>query len=228
MNDPESAPTSISRALATLPGPLVLASASPRRSELLSLLGIPFEVDVAAIDETPRAGEHVEALVRRLALEKAVVVAARRPGCVVVGADTVVVLDGTSLGTPSDAAAARNMLRRLSDRTHQVLTAVAVVTGDRCVTGLDSTEVTFGPIDEQLIDAYVATGEPLDKAGGYGLQGIGGVFVARIEGTAQGVIGLPVAVTLRLLGSVCAQSVAQSGLDGDEFDTRPGSPRIDM
>lgn len=230
MNDQAPRTTGIASALPTLPGPLVLASASPRRSQLLSLLGIPFEIDIAAIDESPRDGEHVAELVRRLAAEKAAVVAGRRPGSVVIGADTVVALDDESLGTPANESDAAEMLRRLSGRTHQVLTAVAVVTGEQCVTGLDQTNVTFGPIDQRLIEAYVATGEPLDKAGGYGLQGAGGVFVRHLEGTAQGVIGLPLALTLDLLGSLFAESgtFTKSGLDGDEFEEEAGSARTEM
>ncbi len=196
-------------------GRLVLASASPRRAELLALLGRPFEVLVADIDETPVPGESPAALVERLAREKALAVAeglvaahgsatTSGPGAVdvvVVGADTVVVLDGAILGKPVDPADAAATLRRLRGRTHEVLTGVAVVRGSRLeVTSfVEATSVRFAPMTDAEVDDYVASGEPLDKAGAYGIQGLGGRFVESIEGSYHNVVGLPIAQLARVL-----------------------------
>jgi len=167
---------------------LVLASGSPRRRELLSQLGRPFDVVVPEVDEESRVDESPGDLVRRLALAKAEAVALSRPEAVVVGADTIVVLDGQIMGKPIDTADASRMLRLLSGRTHDVLTAVAVVPGE-CVT--ERTAVTFRDLTGAEIDRYVATGEPLDKAGAYGIQGLGGDLVSFIEGSWDNVVGLP-------------------------------------
>ena len=192
---------------------LVLASASPRRSELLALLGRPFTVVVADVDETPLPGEPADALVERLAAAKAALVAeqlragdgadAVAVGAVVVGADTVVVLDGEILGKPVDAPNAEAMLERLQGRVHRVLTGVAVARVDhagvamRCF--VDSTEVQFVPMTATDIAGYVSTGEPLDKAGAYGIQGLGGRWVERIAGSYHNVVGLPLARLAPLL-----------------------------
>ncbi len=176
---------------------MVLASGSPRRRELLSTLGLTFVVDAADIDETEFAGEHPPSYVVRLARTKAEHVAARhRPGTIVIGADTTVELDGFILGKPTDSAHAGSMLAALSGRTHRVHTGMAVAVtgaaGDTWV-NLSTTEVTFRALDEVAIARYVATGEPMDKAGAYAIQGLGGSLVARVSGNVQNVVGLPLA-----------------------------------
>lgn len=179
---------------------IILASASPRRTQLLALLGITHTVDAAHdVDETPRPGEDPEALARRLAAEKADGVAHRHPGVPVLAADTVVVLDGDVLNKPVDAADAERMLARLAGREHVVVTAVALAHDGRVDVRADRTHVRFRPLSPELIRAYVATGEPLDKAGAYGLQGYGAVLVERIEGDCFGVIGLPLRLVVDLL-----------------------------
>ncbi len=175
--------------------PLVLASASPRRAELLAAAGIAFEVDTANVDETPRAGEAPRDYVRRLAEAKARAVTVRHPAGLVLGADTTVVVDGTILGKPVDATDAGDMLRRLSGRSHQVLTGVALVRDGRTVeVDVAVTDVWFAPMTGADIDAYVATGEPMDKAGAYAIQGRASCFVTRIDGSYSNVVGLPVAL----------------------------------
>jgi septum formation protein len=178
---------------------LVLASASPRRLELLRLAGLEPEVRPADVDETRRAGEPAAAYVERLAQRKAAV-AACAGGEVLVAADTTVVLDGDPLGKPSDPAEARAQLRRLAGRSHEVLTAVAVRAHGRLTRSvLVRTEVRLTALSERAIADYVATGEPCDKAGGYGIQGRAAAFVARIDGSYSNVVGLPLAETLALL-----------------------------
>jgi septum formation protein len=179
---------------------IVLASGSPRRTQLLALLGIPHVVDAAHdVDETPRPGEEPAALASRLAEAKALRVARRRPGTPVLGADTVVVLEGVVLGKPDGPREAEAMLARLAGRTHEVVTAVALALDGRVDTRVDCTRVHFRSLSGELIRAYVATGEPLDKAGAYGLQGFGAVLVDRIEGDCFGVIGLPLRLVVDLL-----------------------------
>jgi septum formation protein len=180
--------------------PVVLASSSPRRRELLSLLGLSFDVAPADVDESWRNGEAPEVHTERLAREKAAAV--RRPGAVTVAADTIVVVDGEILGKPADAAEARAMLRRLAGRGHVVHTAIAVAYGERRASGVVSTRVWFRPLDGAAIAAYVATGEPMDKAGAYGIQGYGAVLVDRIEGDYFTVMGLGLARLADLLGEV--------------------------
>ena len=184
--------------------PLVLASASPRRRELLASRGLRFEVMPAEVCERAHAGESPRALVERLAAEKALAVRARlprEPRRFVLGSDTVVVLAGEILGKPRDPAHAVELLSRLSGRTHTVWTGVAVaVTGDAspAVRSVAS-EVTLRAASEDELRAYVATGEPLDKAGAYALQGEGRRFVSRVCGSESNVIGLPLEETLALL-----------------------------
>lgn len=179
---------------------IVLASGSPRRTQLLTLLGIAHTVDAAHdVDETPRPGEDPEALARRLAREKADGVAHRHPGVPVLAADTVVVLDGEVLNKPVDAADAERMLGRLAGRDHVVVTAVALAHDGRVDVRADRTRVWFRPLTPERIRAYVATGEPLDKAGAYGLQGYGAVLVDRIDGDCFGVIGLSLRLVVDLL-----------------------------
>lgn len=179
---------------------LVLASGSPRRRELLALLGLPFDVIPVDLDESARPGESPRDLVRRLAIDKAGSVAASGVADVVVlAADTTVELAGEILGKPVDADDARRMLRSLSARTHEVHTAVAVRCGARTEHDIVTTFVTMSPMTEASIDWYVATGEPLDKAGAYAIQGAGGAFVTAIEGSASNVVGLPLTTVVELL-----------------------------
>ena len=178
------------------PPPLVLASASPRRRALLEQLGIPLRVDPAHLDENVRAGEAAERYVLRLAREKAEAVHVRHRDATVLAADTSVVLDGVVLGKPRDEDEALSMLRRLCGRAHEVMTAIAVAgIGGRCVTAA----VTFAPATDAALRWYVSTGEPMDKAGAYAVQGIGGFLVERIEGSHSAVVGLPLVETLALL-----------------------------
>lgn len=180
---------------------LVLASSSPRRRELLATLGVEFEVRPADADETPRAGETPEPLVLRLALAKAR--AAARPGELVLGADTIVALDDEPLGKPADAAEARAMLARLSGRHHQVWTGVALV--ERTESGAREralavvTDVVFRALDPAEIASYVASGEPLDRAGAYAIQGGAAAFVASVDGSWSNVVGLPLGAVRDLL-----------------------------
>jgi septum formation protein len=178
-----------------------LASASPRRSELLRQIGVPFRVQPAYIKEDQLLGENPETYVQRLAGAKAdavwaAVQAEQRP---VLAADTAVVLDGDVLGKPKDTAEAETMLGRLSGRAHQVLTALSLRHGDDRVTLLSSSEVRFRTTTEAERLAYCATGEPFDKAGGYGIQGHAAVFVEELRGSYSGVVGLPLFETAALL-----------------------------
>jgi septum formation protein len=198
---------------------LVLASASPRRQDLLRSAGITFVVEPANVDETPRPGESAGDCCQRLAREKALAVWRRRPGDDVLGADTIVEVDGRILGKPEDRQDAARMLRMLSDRVHRVITGVCLV---RAVSGpaqvappgpealrtdpgklenaSETTLVTMCAISEQEIRDYVATGEPMDKAGAYAIQGRASRWIGRIEGDYSNVVGLPVALVYRMLG----------------------------
>jgi septum formation protein len=183
---------------------LVLASSSPRRAELLNAAGIEFDAMPADVDERVRDGESAERYTRRVADAKACRVLARSHGRPVVAADTVVVVDGQILGKPADAADARRMLRLLSGRRHEVVTAVSVSLGgeyDSCPTGtgVERTTVEFASLSDEEIDWYVASGEPMDKAGAYAIQGLGSRFVTRIDGSYSNVVGLPVALVYKLL-----------------------------
>ncbi|HZI18109.1 MAG TPA: Maf family protein [Pyrinomonadaceae bacterium] len=188
-----------------LPGmePLVLASASPRRAEILRAVGWPFEVVPADVDEALRGGESPEDFVRRLAREKAEAVAARRLFGLVVGADTTVVVDGAVLGKPRDEEEARHMLRTLGGRTHEVLTGVALVRAEtgRAAVGVERTRVRFAETSEDEIAWHVSTGDVLDKAGAYAVQGRAALFIEGIEGDYWNVVGLPV----RLLYSLARE-----------------------
>ena len=182
--------------------PLVLASKSPRRSEILRQLAVPFEVDPANVNEAMHAAELPNDYVRRMAREKAVTVAERHAGRHVLGSDTVVVVEGRVLTKPSGDEDATSMLKCLGGRTHEVVTAVAVVRDARVVgeTAV-STRVSFRDLGSDEIGRYVALGEGRDKAGAYAIQGVGAGFVARIEGSYHGVVGLPAAETVSLLRS---------------------------
>ena len=180
---------------------LILASSSPRRQELLTQIGVPFSVQVPAIDETPLVGEAPPAYVQRMAEEKARAVLAQQAGDVcVLAADTSVIVDGLILGKPADAADAKAMLRRLSGREHQVLSAIAVADQSRLNSQVVSCKVAFRTLTDAEIDAYWLTGEPRDKAGSYAIQGLGAVFVQAIHGSYSAVVGLPLAETAALLG----------------------------
>jgi septum formation protein len=172
---------------------LILASASPRRQELLGLLGLPFEVIPSAVDEAEHAGEGgpPARTARRLAEVKAEEVATRHPHALVLGADTIVVLDDAVLGKPGGADDARRMLALLSGRTHQVITGIALRGAGLAASDAVSTDVTFRELTPREIDAYVATGEPMDKAGAYALQGRAAVLIEGIRGDYTNVVGLP-------------------------------------
>jgi septum formation protein len=180
---------------------LVLASASPRRRELLASLGLAFTVRPVDLDETPASGETAASYVLRLASEKAR--AHAEPGELVLAADTVVTEGGDLLGKPADEADARAMLRRLSGRTHQVLTGVAVYDAARDLEDAEAvaTDVTFGRLSDSEIDWYVRSGEPMDKAGAYAIQELASLFVTAIEGNHSNVVGLPVPVVYRMLAA---------------------------
>ena len=174
---------------------LVLASASPRRAELLRAAGIPFQAVASDIDESQHPDEDADAYVRRLAEAKAARVASAHPGRAVLGADTTVVLDGEVLGKPYDAPDAASMLRRLSGRSHLVLTGVCLIDpAGHTDTSVAATTVEFRPLTADEIADYVASGEPMDKAGAYAIQGGAGPFVTRVDGAYDNVVGLPVAL----------------------------------
>ena len=177
---------------------LVLASGSPRRRDILTALGLAFDVRPPDVDDTLRAGESGVVAARRLAEEKAAAVEAGA-GDLVLAADTIVVLDGELLGKPQDEAEAAAMLARLGGRDHTVVTGMALRRGEHVHSAAASTAVTFRGLDEEEIAAYVATGEPLDKAGAYGIQGFGSALVEHIEGDFFNVMGLPVPTFLDLL-----------------------------
>jgi septum formation protein len=179
---------------------LVLASASPRRREILETLGLAFVVRASDVDESLAPGESPYDAAERLAREKALRVSADESGTVVVAADTIVVLDGSALGKPADRQDAVRMLRALAGRRHEVVTGLAVSRDGVVRSGRDVTGVVLAPMSEEEIRAYAASGEPDDKAGAYALQGLGGLFVERVEGSPSNVIGLPVRLLARLLG----------------------------
>lgn len=178
---------------------IVLGSSSPRRRELLSLIAVPHDVLPADIDESEHAGEAPAAYVERLAREKATAVAKAVPDAMVIGADTTVVIDGAILGKPADAPDATRMLRLLAGRSHTVYTAVAVCHAGRIESDIEVVAVSMRPLDLEEIEAYVATGEPMDKAGAYGIQGYGATIVDRIDGDYFAVMGLPLVRLVRLM-----------------------------
>jgi septum formation protein len=178
---------------------LVLASASPRRQELLRNAGITFEVQPANIPEDPLPGEAAKDYVERLAREKALAIASQRPQDVVLGADTVVVVDRQLLGKPSDAKDAARMLRMLSGRKHEVITGVCVVVRGQSKVASETTRVTMSGLSDKDVAEYVASGEPMDKAGAYAIQGIASRWIPSIEGDYSNVVGLPVALVFRML-----------------------------
>jgi septum formation protein len=180
---------------------LRLASASPRRRELLMQIGVPHAVDVADVDEALLSGEAVTVYVERVARAKAQTVWQRQRDLPVLAADTIVVLDGVSLGKPRDRAHGLAMLEALAGREHRVLTAVALVTATttRCVTSASTVRMRASTPQER--DRYWGTGEPCDKAGGYAIQGLGAVFIESLQGSYSGVMGLPLFETAQLLAA---------------------------
>ncbi len=178
---------------------LILASASQRRREILASAGIAFEVRPAHVDETPLENETPEDHVHRLAEAKARAV--WREGETVLGADTVVAIDSLLLGKPRDAADAARMLRALSGRRHRVLTGICFLDGKTAETAVEETVVEFLPLSDDEIAAYIATGEPLDKAGAYGIQGAASKFIVRVEGCYFNVVGLPISRVYRFIRS---------------------------
>jgi len=175
---------------------LILASASPRRAEILRNAGIPFSVLSSAVDETPVPAESPQDLVRRLALAKAELVAARAVGpAIVIAADTIVALEGTILGKPRTSEDARQMLAKLSGRTHTVMTGISLIRLPDIESRefIETTQVHFASISKEEITKYLSSGEPFDKAGAYAIQGLGGRFIPRIDGCYFNIVGLPLA-----------------------------------
>jgi septum formation protein len=179
---------------------LVLASRSPRRAELLKAAGFEFTIRAADVDETPRESEAPRAYVQRVAEEKARAVQANADE-IILAADTTVVLESEIMGKPVDAPDAARMLRALAGRRHEVITAVCIRRGDRVTCEIASTAVWFAPLSDGEIADYVASGEPTDKAGAYGIQGLASKFIDRIDGSYTNVVGLPVALTYRLISA---------------------------
>ena len=181
---------------------VILASQSPRRRELLNLVGIAHEVQPADIDESYLAGERPREHAERLARGKTAVIARREPDALVIGSDTIVVVDGDVLGKPVDELDALRMLERLAGRSHVVVTAVAVAWRGETQSAVEEVGVTFHPMNRTEIDAYIATGEPMDKAGAYGIQGYGATIVSRVDGDYFAVMGLPLQRLTRVLASI--------------------------
>ena len=181
---------------------VILASQSPRRRELLALVGIAHDVQPADIDESYFTGERPRDHAERLARGKAEVIASREPDAVVIGSDTIVVVDGDVLGKPTDANDAVRMLARLAGRSHTVITAVAVAWRGETRSAVEQVGVTFHPLSRAEIDAYIATREPMDKAGAYGIQGYGATIVARVDGDYFAVMGLPLQRLVRVLDAL--------------------------
>ena len=177
---------------------LILASASPRRRELLAMAGLPFTVDAPEVDE--RCSLPPVEAVAEISRRKALAGAKAHPGCVVLAADTLVAVEGKALGKPHDEEDAARMLRMLSGRWHQVYTGVCAVSADGALhSAVDATDVRFADMPEEAIRRYIATGEPADKAGAYAVQGVAGLWIEELRGSHTNVIGLPLALTRRLL-----------------------------
>jgi septum formation protein len=181
---------------------VILASQSPRRRELLNLIGVAHEVRPADVDEAQHVGERPEAYVERVARDKVAKIAVGEPDAVVIGADTTVVVDGDVLAKPDDAADAIRMLSRLAGRLHHVHTAIAVARAGQLVSAVETVGVTFRALNAAEISAYVATREPMDKAGAYGIQGFGATIVERVDGDYFSVMGLGLRRLVELLGRV--------------------------
>jgi septum formation protein len=181
---------------------VILASASPRRRELLALVGIPHDVRPADIDESLHENEAPAVYAERLARAKASAFPTSDDATITIGSDTIVVIDDRVLGKPRDEAQAAEMLRSLSGRTHTVYTAVAVRRGARIASAVEHVAVTFRPLTDEAIASYIATREPMDKAGAYGIQGFGATIVQRIDGDYFAVMGLPLGALVELLEQV--------------------------
>lgn len=191
---------------------IVLASQSPRRKELLGRMGLEFVTQASKIDESAFDGLEARELVATLSREKAQWIARQLDGeTLVIGADTVVVRDGAALGKPKDAEDAVAMLLSLSGRDHQVCTGVTVCRGDRVLTQVEETQVTFRELTEAEVRQYVSTGEPMDKAGAYGIQGLGGLLVEGIRGDYSNVVGLPVCRLGQMLKGFGVDCLALAG-----------------
>ncbi|WP_346806551.1 Maf-like protein [Enterobacter chuandaensis] len=194
---------------------LYLASGSPRRQELLTQLGVSFERIVTGIEEKRAEGESAQQYVSRLAREKAQAGVASVPRDLpVLGADTIVILNGEVLEKPRDAEHAERMLRKMSGQTHQVMTAVALADSQNVLDCLVVTDVTFRVLTDDEIAAYIASGEPMDKAGAYGIQGLGGCFVRKINGSYHAVVGLPLVETYELLSNFNSLREGRDNYDG--------------
>ena len=197
---------------------LILASASPRRRELLAQAGYQFEVQASSVPESRRAGEDAIRFATRLAREKAEAVYARHQPAIVLGADTVVVCDGEVMGKPADPADAERMLLLLAGRTHQVVTGVAVVWGSSSPPAIEVaaelTQVTMRTLSPEEVSRYVATGEPMDKAGAYAIQGYAGRWIPRISGCYFNVVGLPLALVAAMLEAAEARAAEARAAEG--------------
>ena len=204
---------------------LILASASPRRSEILRSAGLQFTVLSSAVDETPMPSEVPQDLVRRLALAKAELVAARALGpAIVIAADTVVVLEGAILGKPRTSEDARQMLEKLSGRTHSVITGVALIRLPDAERRefIETTQVHFASVSNEEIVKYLASGEPFDKAGAYAIQGLGGRFVPRVDGCYFNVVGIPLARLCHELSCLAGRKMEHRS--SDLLRKKPGKP----
>jgi septum formation protein len=206
---------------------LILASSSPRRRELLRAAGFSFDVISPDTDESLNPDEAPKAAVVRLAEEKARAVQAKEPDAVILAADTAVVLDGQMLGKPSDEEEARRMLRALSNREHEVVTGFAILTKDAGHSSAAVTRVQFRKLSESEIDDYIASGEPMDKAGAYGIQSGAAHFVRSIHGSYTNVVGLPMAEVVEGL-SLIRVELAEDALDLAAFDARANEPTVDF
>jgi septum formation protein len=197
----------------------ILASSSPRRRDLLLQAGFDFDVRAAGIEEVPQPGELPEDFARRAAQDKALAVAARAPAdSLILGADTVVVIDGEILGKPADPQDAACMLRRLSGRAHRVITGVCLARSPRRIeaSNHETTRVTFRSLDEEEIRSYVESGEPLDKAGAYAIQGLASKFVAGISGCYFNVVGLPIPMVYEMLKPFLKQEASRQQSEGSK------------
>lgn len=200
--------------------PIILASESPRRRELLSMLGVPFGIEVSMVDEKiePKSALDPTDYAGILATQKAEAVAKSNSNATVIGADTIVYLDNEMFSKPRDEQEAKVFLTKLSGKTHTVVTAVAIVNYGKVFTFLNETEVTFYELDEEAIDAYIATGDALDKAGGYGIQSGGALLIEEIKGDFYSVMGLPIAALSRHLETLEIISLKRGA---STYDRRP-------
>ncbi len=187
--------------------PYILASQSPRRKELCALLGYPFVVEVADIDEVMDDEKDVVSEIKRIAQLKASTIFNRHRDCVVLAADTIVCLDGKRLGKPKDSDDAKKMLRLLSNTTHQVITGVCIMSCDEIIVEAMSSDVVFNYMSDEEIDDYIASNEPMDKAGSYGIQGIGGKFIKEIHGDFYSIMGLPLSFVYQKLKALNKKTV---------------------